>query len=304
MQREERQVQLTRLLQVADQRRGAHLVHELRRDVGGNRDHAMAAEQDERERRGVVAAVDREVARRAPDEIGATLDVRGRFLDADDARHLREAQRGVVQQVRHRAPGHVVHDHRQVDGLGDLAEVPVQAFLRRLVVVGDHGKAGGRAVLLGRRGELDRFRGRVAAGAGDDRDPPAGMLDRDADQLLVLVEVDRRRFAGGADHHDAVGTLGHMPVDELPEAREVETAVLVHWRDDRNQASGNHAAILARLASPRTAQMRCSTAFSVVPCSKATTVSATKASSSSPGCSRNFGLEGRPKRSLPIMKVS
>ena len=167
------QVELARLLHVADQRRGAHLVHQLGRDVGGDRDHAVAAEQDQRERGRILAAVDREVARRALDEVGAALDVRGRVLDADDAGHLRQAQHRVVLHVRHRARRHVVQDHRQVDRLRDLAEMAVQAFLRRLVVVGHHRQAGGGAGLLRRLGQLDRLGGGVAAGAGDDRDAAA-----------------------------------------------------------------------------------------------------------------------------------
>ena len=241
VQRQQAQVELARLLHVADERRRAHLAHQLRRHVGGHRNHAVAAEQDQRERGGILAAVDREVARRALDEIGAALDVGGRVLDADDARHLREAHHRVVLQIGDGARRHVVQDHRQVDGLRDLAEVAVLAFLRRLVVVRHHGQACGRAGLLRRFGQLDRLGGRIAAGSRNHGDAPVGMLDRDADQLLVLLDVHRRRFAGGADHHDAVGALGDMPVDQAPEARHVEATVLVHRRDDCDQASGNHA---------------------------------------------------------------
>ncbi len=215
-------------------------MHQLGRDVGGHRDHAVAAAQHQRQRGGVLAAVDREAARRAAQQVGAALEVGGGVLDADDARHLGEAQHRVVLQVGDGAAGHVVQDHRQVDRLGDLAEVPVLPFLRRLVVVRDDREAGGGAVLLRRLGELDRLGGRVAAGAGDDRDAAARMLDRNADQLLVLVEVDRRRFARGADHDDAVGALLHVPVDQLAKARQVEPAVFQHRGDDRYKASCNH----------------------------------------------------------------
>ena len=201
----------------------------------------MAAEQDQRQRRGIVAAVEGEIARRAPHEVGPTLDIGGRVLDADDAGDLRQAKHRVVREIRHRAAGHVVQDHRQVDRLGDLAEVAVQAFLRRLVVVRHDRQAGGGAGFLRRLGELDRFGRRVAAGAGDDRDAPARVLHGDADQLLVLVEVDGRRFAGRADDDDAVRALGGVPVDEIPEAREVERAVLAHGSDDGDQAAGDHA---------------------------------------------------------------
>ena len=83
--------------------------------------------------------------------------VGGRVLDAGDSGHLGEPQHGVVGEVGHRAPGHVVEDQRQVDALGDGAEVPVEAFLRRLVVVRHHRQAARRARLLRVRGELDRL---------------------------------------------------------------------------------------------------------------------------------------------------
>src|SRR6478736_8387163 len=127
------------------------------------------------------------------------------------------------------------------------------------------------------------------------------MLDREADQLLVLIDVDRRRLAGGAHHHDAVGALLDVPVDQPPEGGEVERCVLLpcrlHRGDDRNQASCNHARILTLPAGPRMTQMRCSAAFfgcSTVPCSNATSVSVPNASSSSPGRSRKLGFEGLP----------
>src|SRR6476660_8419881 len=95
---------------------------------------------------------------------------------------LRKAQHRVVLEVGDRAPGHVVQDHGQRDRLGDLLEMPVQPLLRGLVVVRHHREAGGRAVLPRRLGELDRLGGRVAAGAGDDRDAAARVLDCKADQ--------------------------------------------------------------------------------------------------------------------------
>src|SRR5262249_23842078 len=127
------------------------------------------------------------------------------------------------------------------------------------------------------------------------------MLDRDPDQLLVLLDVDRRRLAGSAHHHDAVGTLLDVPVDQPPERPEVEVSVLLfprlHRGDDGDQASGNHARILTLPAAPRMTPMRCTAAFfgrSTVPCSNATTPSVANASSSSPGRSRKSGFDGLP----------
>src|ERR1044071_8257868 len=175
-----------------------------------------------------------------------------------------------------------------------------------IVVVGTTGES--PTVNVDEHKELIRVavqhsRGRIPiiAGTGDDRDAPARMLDRDPDQLLVLVDVDRRRLAGGAHHHDAVGPLLDMPVDQPLEGPEVEVSVLpsprLHRGDDGNQAAGNHAGILTLPAGSRMTQMRCTTAFfgrSTVPCSNATTPSVANASSSSPGRSKKFGFDGLP----------
>ena len=89
----------------------------------------------------VVAAVDRKSLRRAANQIGTALEVRGGILDADDVGHLREAHHRVVLHVAHRASRHVVQDRGDVDRLGDRLEMPVQPFLGRLVVVRHDGQA-------------------------------------------------------------------------------------------------------------------------------------------------------------------
>jgi hypothetical protein len=71
--------------------------------------------QDERQRRGVITAVDAEFARLAADQLGPTLEIGRCVLDADDVRNLRETQHDVVLHVRDRAAGHVVEYVRQID---------------------------------------------------------------------------------------------------------------------------------------------------------------------------------------------
>ena len=96
----------------------------------------MTAQQDQRQRSGVFAAVDCELPGRTLDEVGGALDIRGRILHAGDPGYLGETDGRVVGKIRHGAPGHVVQDHGNVHAFGYLAEVPVQAFLGRLVVIG------------------------------------------------------------------------------------------------------------------------------------------------------------------------
>jgi hypothetical protein len=69
---------------------------------------------------------------------------------------------------------------------------------------------------------------------------PAACSTACADQLAMLVDVDRGRLAGGADDHDAVGAFCNVEVDQAAQAREVQTAIVVHGRDDGDKRSGNH----------------------------------------------------------------
>jgi len=57
----------------------------------------------------------------------------------------------------------------------------------------------------------------------------------------MLFDGDGRRFAAGADHHDTVGALGHMPVDQGPQGRQIQAAVFEHGRDDSHDAAAQAA---------------------------------------------------------------
>ena len=56
----------------------------------------------------------------------------------------------------------------------------------------------------------------------------------------MLLDIDRRRFAGRADHHDGIGSFLNMPVEQLAEGVQVEAAILMHGRNDGDNGSGNH----------------------------------------------------------------
>ena len=115
----------------------------------------------------------------------------------------------------------------------------VDAFLRRPVVV-RHDREGAIGADLERVArELDRLGGGVAAGAGHHRDPAGRVLDRDPDHLAMLLDAHRRRFAGGADDADALRALGDVPVDEATQRVEIDAAVFVHRRDERDDAAGD-----------------------------------------------------------------
>ena len=159
MQAEQAEIDLARLGDFAVQGRNTHLVHQLRRHVGSHRNRAMRAQQHQRQRAGIVAAVHRKILRRALQQVAAALDIAGRVLDADDVGNLRQTQHGVVAHIRTGASRHVVQDMRHIHRFGDGLEMQVQAFLRRLVVVRHHGQRSVCTCLLREGSQLNGFFG-------------------------------------------------------------------------------------------------------------------------------------------------
>ena len=89
-------------------------------------------------------------------------------------------------------------------------------------------------------GEVDRFARGVAPGAGNDRYAPCALFDRDTDELRMLIDIDGWRLARGAHRNDGSRAALDMPVDEAAVARQIEAAILVHRRDDGNDAASDH----------------------------------------------------------------
>ena len=164
----------------------------------------------------------------------------GRFLDADDARHLRQAQHGLGLHVGDGAPGHVVEHHRDVDRLGDRLEVAVDAFLRRLVVVG-HDRERAVGADLERRSA--RARSPRPWSCRRCRPSPATRPRGCSTATRMISQCsstrDRRRFAGRADDADALRAFVDVPVDQAPQRVVVDAAVFVHRRDERDDAAGD-----------------------------------------------------------------
>ena len=129
--------------------------------------------QHQRQRGDVLAAVDGEVARVRPPPARLSSSLprpRSAVASLMPTMPGTCASRSAVslREIGDGPAGHVVEDQRQVDRFGDRAEMPVQPFLRRLVVVRARPTGSSRAGLLRVGGELDRFARRVGAGAGDD----------------------------------------------------------------------------------------------------------------------------------------
>ena len=56
----------------------------------------------------------------------------------------------------------------------------------------------------------------------------------------VLLDAQRRRFAGRADRDDAVGAVGDVEFDQAIERLVIDRAVRLHGRDERHDAAAEH----------------------------------------------------------------
>ena len=91
------------------------------------------------------------------------------------------------------------------------------------------------------RVSVEHAKGRVPimAGTGHDRHATFRMLDSHPDDFAMLFDRHRRRFAGGADHADAVGAFGDVPVDQATQGVVIDAAVFLHRRDQRDDAAND-----------------------------------------------------------------
>ena len=139
VKRHQLRIEGARFFEAAGQSRAAHVGKKLGRGIGGNGDYAVAAAKHKGHAGGVVAGIHGEAFGRAVDEVDFAADVAAGFFHADDVGDFGQAQDGVVVDVDHGAAGHVIHNHRNGGGFGDGFEMAVDAFLRRLIVVGHYG---------------------------------------------------------------------------------------------------------------------------------------------------------------------
>ena len=116
----------------------------------------------------------------------------------------------------------------------------VETLLRRLVVVGRHQQAGIRPGLLGFLCLVDGLGGGVAARAGDDRHLAGHHADGSLDDREVFPGGERRRLAGGAHGHDAVGAAVEMPGDQAVERLPIHRPGGCHRGNQRHYAAAQH----------------------------------------------------------------
>jgi hypothetical protein len=93
--------------------------------------------------------------------------------------------------------------------------VPEEPFLAGLVIIGGDLEHPGHALDgVSATGQLDRLGGRVGAGPGEDGHLAAGLGRDAADDLGVLLVVERGGLAGRADGDEAVDARVELGADE------------------------------------------------------------------------------------------
>jgi hypothetical protein len=66
------------------------------------------------------------------------------------------------------------------------------------------------------------------------------VLGRHADELRVLFHADGGRLARGTHGHDGTGARFDVPVEQIAVCVEVERAIRLHRRNDRDQTAFDH----------------------------------------------------------------
>ena len=133
-------------------------------------------------------------------------------------------RRRLGQQIKPRARGHVVEDHRQIDAFGHRRIVRDQSGLRGLVVIGRDQQQRVRAHCLRLTGQLDRAGRVVCARAHDDGAAPLTQLGGAADERFAFPCGQRRRFARRAADNQRVCSRGDLPLYQIVVCRPVHLA--------------------------------------------------------------------------------
>ena len=124
---------------------------------------------------------------------------------------------------------HVVEHGRDIE-VGDPREMLHQPGAVRLVVVRRDQERAVRAHLPRRPREAERLGRIVRPRAGQDRNLPAGGLDRSLNDLLVLLEREGRGLARRACRDDPVDARREKGRDVRTEPLEIEGLVLIRQK--------------------------------------------------------------------------
>jgi hypothetical protein len=131
-----------------------------------------------------------------------------------------------VGEVHRRAIGDVVDDDRPVGRVGDGREMPVQAVLRRAVVIGADREDAQELEPTEALSCLDHFAGVVAADADQHRLSTGHDLDGGRHDRVRLGLVEGWSLARGAEGNEAGNAVRHVVLDQAPVAHQIDLPVL------------------------------------------------------------------------------
>jgi hypothetical protein len=167
-----------------------------------------------------------------------------RLLHGAHGRDLGQPADRLRLDVDHDPSGDVVDDDRLVARACDRCEVRDDPALRRLVVVRRHDEERVGAELVRLLCQVHRVRGRVRAGAGDNRCVVADRVDCSPEEVETLVVGEIGALPGRPGDDDSVGpVLDEVPCQSL-EGVEVNGPVLAERGHDRGQDVAEHLPIL------------------------------------------------------------
>ena len=133
-----------------------------------------------------------------------------------------------------RAARYVVENGGQAHRVRHVGKVAVHALFIRLVVIGrDHQDAVRAHIARGLGFHDGGFRA-VGTRAGDDGNAPVHRVQHAADDGVVLLVRHGAGFARGAQGHDAVRAVLHVPFAQFGQLFKVHAAIRMEGRDQRD----------------------------------------------------------------------
>ena len=127
---------------------------------------------------------------------------------------LRQNSAGFRQQIAAGTGGNVVENHRLRGSVRDGGKAFNQTLLGGFVVVGSHHQHGIRAGRAGKFGKINGVGAVVRAGAGDHRNAPCRLFDREGNGVPVCLVCEGGALAGGACYHNGGNAGGNLPIDQ------------------------------------------------------------------------------------------
>lgn len=214
-----------------------HRRYRLRGDVRGHANDPLAADRHHREGEGVVAG---QHGKRADAQDGAdAIHATGGLLDGNNLGVAGESCDGGYIDFATRPAGDVIKDDGQAE-IGDGGEVPVQAFLIRLVIIGGDLEGAVCSGVQGVFGQGQGFGGGIGAGTGDDLELALSGRDAGFDDFFMFIDVDGGGLPGGADGDDAIHAALDLHGNEGAEFSVINAAISVERCDECCIGSGKH----------------------------------------------------------------